>query len=43
MIAQFSRYFPATADAFMYDVRDGQSYTVSCNGLRATTTVRTQK
>ena len=43
MIAQFSRYFPATADAFMYDVRDGQSYTVSCGGLRATTTVRTQK
>ena len=43
MISQFSRYFPATADAFMYDIRDGQSYTVSCNGLRATTTVRTQK
>jgi tetratricopeptide (TPR) repeat protein len=43
MIAQFSRYFPKTADAFMYDVQDGQSYTVSCSGLRATTTVRTQK
>ena len=43
LIGQYSRYFPATADAFMYDVQDGQSYTVSCGGLRATTTVRTQK
>ena len=36
-------YYPQTADAFMYDVTDGQSYTVSCGGMRATTTVRTQK
>jgi len=27
----------------MYDITDGQSYTVSCGGMRATTTVRTQK
>ena len=43
MIRQYSAYFPQTAEAFMYDVTDGQSYTVSCGGLRATTTVRTQK
>lgn len=43
MIANFSKYFPMQADAFMYDLMDGASYTVSCQGLRATTTVRTQK
>ena len=43
MIKQYSSYYPQTAEAFMYDVTDGQSYTVSCGGLRATTTVRTQK
>lgn len=43
LIGQCSAYFPATADAFMYDITDGQSYTVSCGGMRATTTVRTQK
>ena len=42
-ISQYSSYYPQTAEAFMYDVTDGQSYTVSCAGLRATTTVRTQK
>ena len=34
-------YFPATSEAFMYDVTNGQSYNVSCGGLRAVTTVRT--
>ena len=43
LIAQYSKYYPQTADAFMYDVTDGNSYTVSCSGMRATTTVRTQK
>ncbi len=43
MIKQYSAYYPQTAEAFMYDVTDGQSYTVSCGGMRATTTVRTQK
>ncbi|MBR5211994.1 MAG: hypothetical protein IKV91_05390 [Bacteroidales bacterium] len=43
LIRQYSAYYPQTAEAFMYDVTDGQSYTVSCGGLRATTTVRTQK
>jgi tetratricopeptide (TPR) repeat protein len=42
-ISQFRVYYPQTAEAFMYDVTDGQSYTVSCAGMRATTTVRTQK
>jgi len=43
LIGSYSSYYPQTAEAFMYDVTDGQSYTVSCNGMRATTTVRTQK
>ena len=43
MIAQYRGYFPQTAEAFMYNITDGDSYTVSCNGLKATTTVRTQK
>ena len=43
LIASYRGYFPQTAEAFMYDITDGQSYTVSCGGMRATTTVRTQK
>jgi hypothetical protein len=43
MIAQYRGYFPQTAEAFMYNITDGDTYTVSCNGLKATTTVRTQK
>lgn len=42
-IGMYSKYYPQTADAFMYDLTDGQSYTVSCGGMRATTRVRTQK
>ena len=42
LIGQYSGYYPQTADAFMYDLTKGQSYTVSCGGMRATTTVRTQ-
>lgn len=42
-ISQYSVYFPQSAEAFMYDVTNGQSYTVSCGGMRATTTVRTVK
>ena len=41
-IGQYSVYFPETAEAFMYDVTKGQSYTVVCGGMRATTTVRTR-
>ncbi len=42
-IGQYSRYFPPAADAFMYDITNGQTYTVVCGGMRATTTVRTVK
>lgn len=43
LISSYSVYYPQKAEAFMYDVLDGQSYTVNCGGMRATTTVRTQK
>lgn len=43
LAAQYRRYFPQQADAFMYDIIDGQSYTVSCGGMREATTVRTVK
>ena len=43
LINQFKVYYPQTAEAFMYHLTDGESYTVSCGGMRATTTVRTQK
>ncbi len=42
-IRQYSSYFPQAAEAFMYDITNGQSYTVVCGGMRATTTVRTSK
>ena len=42
-IRQYSAYYPRTDEAFMYDITDGNSYTVSCGGMRAVTTVRTQK
>ena len=41
-IRQYAAYYPQTAEAFMYDFTNGQSYTVSCGGMRAATTVRTQ-
>ena len=40
---QYRKYFPMQVDAFMYDVTDGQRYTVSCGGMTEITTVRTQK
>ena len=43
VIGSYSIYFPETAEAFMYNVTDGQSYRVVCNGMSATTTVRTRK
>ena len=33
-------YAPSAADAFMYGYQNGQSYTVSCSGMSATTTIR---
>lgn len=41
-IANVSRYYPEASEAFMYDLTKGQSYTVSCSGMTATTTVRVQ-
>lgn len=43
MISQYRVYYPQTAEAFMYNLEEGQSYTVSCGGMRAVTRVRTQK
>ncbi len=43
LAGQYAAYFPNKADAFMYDLTDGQSYTVSCGPLRDVTTVRTAK
>lgn len=42
-ISSYRKYYPMQADAFMYDIVDGDMYTVSCGGMRETTTVRTQK
>ena len=42
-IAQYRQYYPQAAEAFMYNVTDGDSYTVSCGGMRAVTTVKTQQ
>ena len=42
-IGMYSAYYPNTADAFMYDLTNGQSYSISCGGMSATTTVRTNK
>ena len=35
-----SAYYPNAADAFMYGISNGQSYTVSCGGMSKSTTVR---
>lgn len=43
LIGTYRQYFPKTEDAFMYDLTDGKSYSISCGGLNATTTVRTIK
>ena len=39
-IAGIAKYYPEASEIFMYDLTAGQSYTVSCGGLTATTTVR---
>ena len=43
LIGSYSVYYPQKAEAFMYDIVDGQSYNVNCGGMHATTTVRTQR
>ena len=42
-IAQYRQYYPQTAEAFMYNLNEGDMYTVSCGGMRAVTTVKTQQ
>jgi hypothetical protein len=39
-ISSVSRYYPEPSEIFMYDLSAGQSYTVSCGGMSASTTVR---
>lgn len=39
-ISSVSRYYPEASEIFMYDLTAGQSYTVSCGGMTANTTVR---
>ena len=39
-ISSVSRYYPEASEIFMYDLTAGQSYTVSCGGMTASTTVR---
>jgi tetratricopeptide (TPR) repeat protein len=42
-INAYSQYFPEQSDAFMYDLVDGNSYEVKCNGMSERTKVRTRK
>lgn len=42
LIAAYSSRFPLATAAADYDIMNGQSYTVSCGGMTATTTVRTR-
>ena len=42
-IAEFRKYYPTAADAFMYDVKDGDVYNVNCGSFHESTTVKTQK
>jgi hypothetical protein len=39
-ISSVSRYYPEASEIFMYDLTAGQSYTVSCGVMTASTTVR---
>ena len=41
-IGRYSAYFPDTADAFMYNLHKGQSFTAVCGGMTASTTVKTR-
>ncbi len=42
LIGQYRQYFPEKSEAFMYNLTDGDRYTVNCGGMSAATTVRTQ-
>ena len=39
----YTQYFPEQSDAFMYDLVDGNTYVVNCNGMTERTRVRTRK
>ncbi|MCK9305753.1 MAG: transposase, partial [Bacteroidales bacterium] len=41
-IDTYYQYFPLKEDAFIFGLKEGDSYTVSCNGLSAVTRVRTR-
>ena len=41
-IARASAYYPEASEIFFYDLAKGDSYTVSCGGMTASTTVRTR-
>ncbi|MCQ2173558.1 MAG: hypothetical protein MJY61_00310 [Bacteroidales bacterium] len=43
LISRYSVYYPTAAEAFMYDLTNGSSYTVNCSGMSATTTARFNK
>ena len=42
-IGRVSIYYPEASEIFMYDLTNGQGYTVSCGGMTASTTVRVRK
>jgi tetratricopeptide (TPR) repeat protein len=42
-IKAYSQYFPEQQEAFMYDLVDGNTYEVNCNGSTENTRVRTRK
>jgi len=42
-INTYTQHFPLQQDAFFYDIKDGDTYTVSCIGLTEQTRVRTRK
>lgn len=42
LIGTYSAYFPKVDEVFFENLSAGQSYTVSCGGMTATTTVRTK-
>lgn len=43
LMSQCRVYFPKVEDAFMYDLQNGSPYSISCGGMSASTTVRTNK
>lgn len=42
-LASAAKHYPEPSEIFMFDLQAGQSYTVSCSGMSARTTVRTKK